>query len=115
MKKEFAELSWRADDVQTLRPAWSLAKCEEWLCANEKYVRDRLCELGWDVMESLLPAKTQEDRLADIAEKLSMDDDGKGSFCEDDVTLCVYVRDNYSKELTLEEAAKVRKLWSELP
>ena len=117
MSTTYAELSWSPADVQTLRPGWSIEKCEEWLNANEKYLRDRLCELGWEVMTDLLPTKTKDDRLADIAEWLEQEDDGKPSFCEDDVSLCIYVRLKYRGprgqivDLTMEEAAKVRAFW----
>lgn len=58
-KKEFygepyADIQWRAEDVKELRPKWSLKKCEEWLSSNEKYLRDRTTELGWEVMSDLL-------------------------------------------------------------
>ena len=52
--KKHGELSWVAEDVQTLRPEWTLDACEEWLGSNGKYLRDRLCELGWEVMGDLL-------------------------------------------------------------
>lgn len=47
----YAHLRWCAEDVKTLRPKWSIKRCEEFLSRNEKYVRDRLTELGWEVME----------------------------------------------------------------
>lgn len=53
-KQTYATLTWAPEDVQTLRPNWSLKRCEDWLHANEKYIRDRLCELGWDVIETLI-------------------------------------------------------------
>jgi rubrerythrin len=64
-RTEYAGLSWSAEDVQTLRPAWGIDRCEAWLAENQKHIRDRLCELGWEVMEDLLPRKSAEDRLAD--------------------------------------------------
>lgn len=54
MPEKFAETAWTAEDVQTLRPEWNTEKCEEWLQNNERYMQDRLVELGWEVMESLL-------------------------------------------------------------
>jgi hypothetical protein len=50
----YAKVVWSPDDVQTLRPDWSLERCEDWLSANQKYIQDRMVELGWEVMESLL-------------------------------------------------------------
>lgn len=49
-----AEVVWRAEDVKTLRPAWTLEQCEEALGNIEKHLRDRVTELGWEVMEDLL-------------------------------------------------------------
>lgn len=46
---------WSAEDVQSLRPRWSIQKCQEWLGNNGKYIIDREIELGWDVIEALLP------------------------------------------------------------
>jgi hypothetical protein len=51
------KIVWQAGDVKTLRPDWSMEECQRWLDANGKYVKDRSIELGWDVIESLLPAK----------------------------------------------------------
>ena len=55
--RQYAKMSWNAADVQTLMPGWDFKQCEDWLWKNEKYVRDRLIELGWDVLEALLPSK----------------------------------------------------------
>ena len=49
-----AAVTWRAEDVQTLKPNWSLEKCNEWLEDNERHISDRLIELGWEVIDALL-------------------------------------------------------------
>lgn len=51
---EYAAVVWRPEDVQTLRPNWTPEQCADWLQANESYIQDRLIELGWDVIDSLL-------------------------------------------------------------
>jgi hypothetical protein len=51
----YAETKWRAEDVKTIRPKWSMKKCEEELGSIEKHLTGRLIELGWEVMEDLLP------------------------------------------------------------
>lgn len=51
---QYAKVVWTAEDVQTLRPDWDLERCEDWLERNEKYIQDRLVELGWEVIETLL-------------------------------------------------------------
>lgn len=53
-KQTYATVTWAPEDVQTLKPDWTLEQCEEWLEMNQKYVRDRLVELGWEVIETLL-------------------------------------------------------------
>jgi len=54
MKETYAKGEWTAEDVLTLRPDMTAEQAEEFLQSNEKHLRDRLIELGWDVMESLL-------------------------------------------------------------
>jgi hypothetical protein len=36
------------------KKGWSLPRCEEWLEDNEDNMKDRLTELGWEVMGALL-------------------------------------------------------------
>jgi hypothetical protein len=50
----YATLRWAPEDVLTLRPNWTLDRCEEWLEANQRHIQARLCELGWEVIETLL-------------------------------------------------------------
>jgi len=52
----YASLAWTANDVQTLAGDLTDEEAEEWLSNNQNHLRDRLCELGWGVMESLLSA-----------------------------------------------------------
>lgn len=58
--KKYAQLSWSAEDVQAIREDWTLEQCEEALSNIQNRVRDRLCELGWDVLETLLPETADE-------------------------------------------------------
>jgi hypothetical protein len=51
---EYAVVTWRAEDVQSIKKDWSLPRCEEWLEDNEDNMKDRLTELGWEVMGALL-------------------------------------------------------------
>jgi hypothetical protein len=53
-KPTYAELSWCAEDVQTLREDLTIEQAEAFLERNERHLRDRLCELGWDVLGDLL-------------------------------------------------------------
>ncbi len=54
VKITYANVSWHPSDVQSLRPNWSLKKCEEELSKNAKYIQERMVELGWEVIEDLL-------------------------------------------------------------
>ena len=56
---KYAQLSWQAGDVQPFKPNWTLEQCEEWLEHNQKYIVDRLCELGFEVIETLLPVEDE--------------------------------------------------------
>jgi len=58
--EEYAKVVWRAEDVKSINGAWSLEKCEEWLQDNERHISDRLIELGWDVMDTLLKMEGEE-------------------------------------------------------
>ena len=51
---EFAKVVWTPEDVQGVRPTWSIERCADELDKIEKHMRDRMIELGWDVMETLL-------------------------------------------------------------
>jgi len=52
----FAQMGWHPGDVQSHRPHWSDEKARNWLQRNSKHLRDRLAELGNQVIEDLLPA-----------------------------------------------------------
>ena len=52
--EDYAGVTWRAEDVQSIKKDWSLPRCEEWLEDNEDNMKDRLTELGWEVMGALL-------------------------------------------------------------
>jgi hypothetical protein len=56
-RERYAEVCWVADDVKTLRPKWSLKRCEEELNAIERDIQDRMVERGWSVLQQLLPLK----------------------------------------------------------
>ena len=56
-EKKFARVEWAAEDVQDLKPEWSLSQCEAWLEANAKYIQEFLVQRGFEAIESLLPAK----------------------------------------------------------
>ena len=57
----YAEVTWRAEDVQSIKKDWSLPRCEEWLEDNEDNMKDRLTELGWEVMGALLMMEDEDE------------------------------------------------------
>ena len=61
--EEYAKVVWRAEDVKSINGAWSLEKCEEWLQDNERHISDRLIELGWDVMDTLLQMEDDDEEV----------------------------------------------------
>ena len=52
--EEYCTTGWRAEDVYMMKPEWTLPQCEEWLADNEGRIQDRLTELGWEVIDTLL-------------------------------------------------------------
>jgi hypothetical protein len=61
--EEYAKVVWRAEDVQSINGAWSLEKCEEWLQDNDRHISDRLIELGWEVMDTLLQMEADDEEV----------------------------------------------------
>ena len=52
--KLLATVSWCAEDIQSLRPAWSAERCEEFLDENEDGIQCAMVETGWSVISDLL-------------------------------------------------------------
>lgn len=54
----FADVKWTVEDVVDLAADLGYQidekQAKDWLNRNEKYIRDRLTELGWDVMETFM-------------------------------------------------------------
>jgi len=60
LQDAFADVVWSPDDVKTIRPTWSKERCEDELDIVENRLRDRTIELGWEVLEDLLPDEDSE-------------------------------------------------------
>jgi hypothetical protein len=52
--KSYAGIAWTVEDVQVLRAGWTDEQAEAFLERNQKHLRDRLIEEGWDVMGNLI-------------------------------------------------------------
>jgi hypothetical protein len=57
--KFYAKVVWTVEDIKGLREDWSSKTCADWLAKNEKYIQARLIELGWEVIEALLPPRSE--------------------------------------------------------
>jgi hypothetical protein len=50
-----AHLSWTAPDVLTVAPkTWTEDQAEQFLVENGRRLQERLCELGYEVIENLI-------------------------------------------------------------
>jgi hypothetical protein len=58
--ERYAEVAWTAEDVKSIRPKWSLKKCEEALSGIEGELTDRMTELGFETMDVLLDLNEKE-------------------------------------------------------
>lgn len=47
-------IRWHAEDIQQLKPEWTLDQCQAFLDNNERILRDRLVEDGWGVIQSVI-------------------------------------------------------------
>ena len=78
-EKSYADLSWSPSDVQSVREdkvhantlsgvgdtdTWTLEQCEAWLSENASRIRDRLTELGFEIIDDLLRDQMRYDELA---------------------------------------------------
>ena len=54
MNIKYAQVFWTPEDVQDLRPEWSLEQCEEFLAKIEEQISDRMIQTGWSIIEDEL-------------------------------------------------------------
>lgn len=76
----FAEVSWNAIDIRTLRPDWSDEACHDLLGQIEDQLQQRMIERGWfylnDVMRSYaLPAGVVERAVTNNHKEVTNDND----------------------------------------
>ena len=55
----YAHVKWSVDDVLTIAPKWSQEVAENFLQVNESLLQDRMIELGWQIMEQLIPKEAK--------------------------------------------------------
>ena len=54
---QYAVIAWTAEDVKAIRKKWSLKRCEEELAKIEGRASERIIELGWEVLDVILPSR----------------------------------------------------------
>lgn len=54
VRSTHAQVSWCAEDIQSLRPNWSLDQCDEFLMDNEDDIQCAMIERGWDAISDLI-------------------------------------------------------------
>lgn len=60
MPNDYARVAWVPEDVQALRPWWSLKRCAEWLEKHASWIANAMIEAGWDTIENNLPKPETE-------------------------------------------------------
>ena len=53
---------WNIDDVKYLAPEWTDEQCHEFMIRHDRYLKDRMIELGWEVLDVYV---AQEKQLMD--------------------------------------------------
>jgi hypothetical protein len=52
-------IKWSAEDIQTLRPEWSVEECEVFLQAKFEYFKQASISQGWEIWETLLEEESK--------------------------------------------------------
>ena len=60
MSRTEVVIRWLAEDVQHLRPDWSLDDCETVLEKFGRALTDRSIEVGWEILEVLLSIEEEQ-------------------------------------------------------
>ena len=58
-EKTYASASWDVSDIQSRRPNWPAARCEEWLAMNERRIADAMVGAGWGTIDDILGEEDQ--------------------------------------------------------
>lgn len=51
------KIKWSGGDIQSLRPEWSIDKCEEFINSNSDIFKQLSISQGWAIWESLLESE----------------------------------------------------------
>jgi hypothetical protein len=54
MSRQVLQITWQAEDIQELRPTWTLDQCEEWLSTHSRRLEDQMVGDGWEAIRDRL-------------------------------------------------------------
>lgn len=54
MERKVLQITWQAEDIQVLRPTWTLDQCEQWLDIHARRLQDQMISDTWDVIRDRL-------------------------------------------------------------
>ena len=52
-------IKWSAEDIQSLRPEWSIEKCNAFIESKGEHFKQASIEQGWDIWETLLEGESK--------------------------------------------------------
>lgn len=52
-------IKWSAEDIQSLRPSWTLEECEQFIQSKSESFRQASISSGWDIWETLLEGESK--------------------------------------------------------
>jgi len=62
--KTYAKCEWTADDVMTMAEELDISmsedEAESFLIRNQSNIRERMCERGWDAIQTLLEMESSD-------------------------------------------------------
>ena len=62
MENGYAKMSWSVGDVLELKEDWTEKQAITFLNNNGNRIRDRLIELGWEIIEDLIEFEEKENK-----------------------------------------------------
>lgn len=53
-KEKYGIVKWQIADIKDRRPDWTDKQCHDFLQDNERHIKDRMTETGWEVIDTLM-------------------------------------------------------------
>ena len=57
----WAVVRWSIEDIKKVKPKWTNQECHDFLQLNEKHMRDRMIETGWEVIDILIQEESEDE------------------------------------------------------